>query len=232
MLPRAQLLPANLRSTGVAHFTSGQSASAAPTFTLPPIGSCSGERTLTIGIFDDSPSVAGLGGNDPISRRYEEAQIALRHVAAACSCKKECGAVLHFDQPSPWDIGPNRLHGRGLRRLSQGLQEPSGGYGSSCLLPSLRTAVSMATHFKGDAVQLIVFSDFLLTDAEPDAALTELAEFPGAVHAVVMTTLPPVQLETELNVTVTVIDGSSEPGAVASALVRSLCESRIGTATG
>ncbi|WP_253812859.1 hypothetical protein [Nocardia amikacinitolerans] len=176
--------------------------------------------------------MAGLGGNDPISRRYAEAQIAIRHVAAACSCKKECGAVLHFDQPSPWDVGPNRLHGRGLRRLSQGLQEPSGGYGSSCLLPSLRTAVTMATHFKGDAVQLIVFSDFLLADAEPDAALAELAKFPGAVHAVVLTTLPPVQLETEPNVTVTLIDGSSEPGAVARALVRSLCESRIGTATG
>ncbi|QLY30395.1 hypothetical protein H0264_35620 [Nocardia huaxiensis] len=233
MLPHARLRRARLIGEGDngVTFVPGK-RSEAMGFSLPHPGRCSGEKTLTIAIFDDSGSVAGLGGNDPVSQRYREAQLALRHLAVACTCGKEFGAVLHFDCPTPQDVPVTRLRGRGLRRLVRGLAEPIGAFGTSDLAPALTAAEAMAEEFDGGQVQLVVFSDFLLTDRQPDAVLSELAEFPGAVHAVVLTANPPLVLTSDPGVTVTNVGGSSEAGEVARALLASLTEHRVGVATG
>ncbi len=196
---------------------------------LPHPGSCSGQKTLTIVIADDSGSVAGLGGNDPVSQRYQEARIAFRHLAGHCSCRREFGAVLHFDYSTSYDVVPAGLDRRGLSRIEHGLQEPEDAGGSSDLGPSLARAKAMTAAFNGDHVQLVVFSDFLLTDADPESVYAELAKFPGTVHAVVLTVEPPRELLDEPGITVTEVSGTGLPGDVARALFTSMTARRIGS---
>ncbi|WP_280209123.1 hypothetical protein [Nocardia cyriacigeorgica] len=228
MLHHAQLIRARLLGNDADNgIRRTQIATAAMPFNLPDPGRCSGDKTLTIAVFDDSPSVAGLGGSDPISQRYREARIAFRHLAQACDCDKEFAAVLHFDHPSSGDVPPARIRGRSLRHINRGLRQPRE-FGTSELAHALSAATVMAERFDSDHIQLVVFSDFMLTDPEPEPVYAALLNFPGTVHAVVLTAKAPYQLSNEAAVTVTHIDSGSESGEVAGALLRSLTEHRIG----
>ncbi|WP_433194324.1 hypothetical protein ACQP1G_37045 [Nocardia sp. CA-107356] len=203
----------------------------APAFTLPHPGHCSGLRTLTIVITDDSASLTSPGGNDPVSQRYQEARIAFRHLANACTCGQEFGAVAHFDRPSSGDVAPVSLAGWGLRRLERGLRVPRLAAGTSRLGPVLAEAKVIAEAFAADLVQLVVFSDFLLTDQDVDGVLADLDNFPGQVHAVVLTASPQKQLFSGTSVTVTPVGIDAESGDVARALLRSLTAHRLAAAT-
>ncbi|GAA4536567.1 hypothetical protein [Amycolatopsis samaneae] len=190
-------------------------------------GNPSPTPTLLIALFDDSGSVTGRGGNDPLSGRYAEAEHAFRVVARRGS-RRERGAVLHFDSPCRGDVPPVSLTRRGMRRLRAGLREPRDSAGTSVLEPSLQRAVALARRYPQHATTLIILSDFLLLDAEPGQVLSELAAFPGAVHAVVLGShLPDGVLPG--NITVTPISWDSPPGAVAQAVFASLTAFRDGS---
>ncbi len=232
-LLRARLAPSRLIGSGQrTDYQHHETSSGGAPFTLPYPGGCSGEMTLTIVIADDSGSMAGLGGNDAVSQRYSEAALAFRHLAGSCTCGQEFGAVVHFDCPTSCDVGPVRLDGRGLRRIGQGLRQPPDALGASDLGPALARAAAMAAGFVSGQVRLVVFSDFLLTDADQTSVYAELAGFPGSVHAVVFTADPPRTLLDEPSVTVTAVNGAGQPGDVARAVLASLAERRIGSAAG
>ncbi|MCX4098053.1 hypothetical protein [Nocardia sp. alder85J] len=231
-LLRARLQRAQVIGSGNdARSATGRGSAIVP-FTLPHPGDCSDARTLTIAIFDDSGSVAGLGGNDPISLRYQEAGIAFRHLANACACGHEFGAVLHFDHPSGCDVPPVRLDGRrGLRQIERGLREPPGEFGTSDLGPSLAAAKVMAERFNGDHVTLMVFSDFMLTDADPASVYATMETFPGLVCNMVLAATVPQELVDIPNGRLREIPADAESGAVAQVILQGLTEHRLGADT-
>ncbi|MDT0330891.1 hypothetical protein [Nocardiopsis lambiniae] len=177
--------------------------------------------------FDNSGSVVSPSGTDPLSNRFAEVEHAF-HAVARRAAKHELGAVLHFDSPTKGDVPPVPLSCQGLGRLRSGLQVPSDGAGSSALLPSLRQAVKLAETHPQHAATLVVLSDFMLFDANPVAALHELAAFPGEVHAVVLGSYMSADAF-DPRITVTPIQREDPPGAVARALFRSLVAQRPGS---
>ncbi|MFK4102901.1 hypothetical protein ACI2L1_23005 [Streptomyces sp. NPDC019531] len=183
--------------------------------------------TLLIAIFDDSGSVISPAGTDPLSNRYAEAARAFAAVARK-GARHELGAVLHFDTPCSGDAGPVPITRRGLLTLRSGLRLPPDARGSSELEPSLRRATEMAEAYPDYTATLIVASDFLLMDAEPAQVLSELAAFPGQVHAVVLGARLPAGVLEE-RITMTRIRRDDPPGAVARALFSSMVIHRPGS---
>lgn len=182
--------------------------------------------TLLVAVFDDSGSVTSPAGTDPLSNRYAEVTEAFR-VVARRGAAHELGAVLHFDTPSSGQVGPVPLTRRGLLVLRRGLRVPANGAGSSELAPSLHAATGLAASYPDHQATLVVLSDFALLDPDPGPVLTELAAFPGQVHAVVLGRALPAGVLDE-RITVTPIDRDDPPGAVARALFSSLTTHRIG----
>ena len=149
-------------------------------------GVCSGDATLQIWIFDDSGSVTGVGGTDPMAHRYREARTALRHVARACSCGAERVGIVHFDA-NKGRVRPSRIGGLGELWLRRGLQVPIGAPGSSDLLTALQVAEAWADQAAdGTSLQMVVFSDFALTDEDPDDVIRRMESFSGEVTACVL----------------------------------------------
>jgi hypothetical protein len=195
--------------------------------TLGDPGTCCGTATTTFVVTDSSGSVASPGGNDPTSRRHDEAGLAIRHVAAACHCGRERVALLPFDQPSLGLVLPQRLDGSGIRRLKRGMVIAERTGASSSLLPALTCAERLAKLTPNHAA-VVVLSDFELCDHHADRVLERLASFPGYVHAVVLGARPPSQLAGHDDVAISVITPSSPPGAVARAVFDGLIRYRDG----
>lgn len=191
---------------------------------LGDVGSCPQQPTLVIGIVDDSGSVTAPGGADPISNRYGELGLALRAVARACRCRQERAAVLHFDSPAG-DTAVLPLTRAGFVGLSQGLRAPIDGCGTSDLLPALRRASELAGDYPDHEVVLIVFSDFALSDRDPSAVIRELRDFPGVVYACVLGRDRDALQGIDRQIAV---DHTSQPGAVAQALLAALTHHRRG----
>jgi hypothetical protein len=229
MTRHAELLPSALLASHFLGVTTTHGPSAQPTSTyyhLGDPGQPAKVPTLLIAIFDDSGSVISVGGTDPLSNRYAEARRAFAFVARHGS-RRELGAVLHFDTPRG-DIGPIPLTRLGMRRLLPSLGVPRGAAGSSRLAPSLQRARAFAEAHPQHATTLVVFSDLLLLDVDPGVVLTELAAFSGDVHVVVLgSCVTPAELDGR--VTLTHVDRSDPPGAVARALFTSLISHRPGS---
>ncbi|MCR6484035.1 hypothetical protein M8542_14520 [Amycolatopsis sp. OK19-0408] len=183
--------------------------------------------TIVIALFDDSGSVTGRGGNDPLARRYDEVEHAFQVVARRGS-RRELGAVLHFDSPCRTDAGPVPITRLGMASLRPGLRRPKDGVGSSTLAPSLDQAVELAHSHPRHQATLVVLSDFLLLDADPAQVLSDLRAFPGLVHAVVLGSRVPDGV-LDGAVTVTQIMSGGPRGAVAKALFGSLVARRPGS---
>jgi hypothetical protein len=138
---------------------------------------------------------------------------------------------LHFDTPSSGEVGPVPITRRGLLVLRSGLRVPRDGAGSSELAPSLHRAVEIAQAHPDHEATLVVLSDYYLMDPEPGPVLSELAAFPGDVHAVVLgARIPSGVLDTRI--TVTHIQRDDPPGAVARAVFASLITHRPGSHLG
>ncbi len=196
-------------------------------YSLGRPGACPTHPTLLIAIFDDSGSVtAPLGGNDPVGNRYREAAAAIRRVGSGCRCRRELVAVLHFDTPTDRDVAPTSIRGPGHQQVATGLQLPGNAVGSSCLGPSLQAATLLAGRHPGHTATLVVFSDLALLDPDPVAVLDQLADFPGAVHAVVLGGRRPRSLHERI--TSTEVRYNDPPGAVARALFGDLTRHRKG----
>lgn len=203
------------------------------------LGAC-GAPGLYCLISDDSPSVTGSGGNDPLANRYLEAQAAFRALARACTCGRCVGAVLHFDlvgSSGPVPVRDRRPSPMSRRRrlnarLEAALQTPRNRLGSSELGPSLAEALRLVEEYPDHEAVLIVASDFQLFDADPAALIGKLDRFAaerGGVHAVVLgrpvpggVLAPPIRTH--------LVQPGSAPGALARAVARGLAEYRSGAA--
>jgi hypothetical protein len=183
--------------------------------------------TLLITLFDNSGSVTSAGGTDPLSNRYAEAERAFAVVARRGS-RHELGAIIHFDTPSSGEVEPTAITRSGLVRLRTGLRPPPEAAGTSELRPSLHRAVELAETHADHEVTLVVLSDFLFMDPEPAPVLSDLATFPGTVHAIVLGRRLPEGVLDE-RITVTSVDRDCPPGAVARALFIGLVAHRPGS---
>lgn len=189
-------------------------------------GSCTACGSQTWMLIDSSPSVDDSDGNDPLSRRYDETALAIRHVAAACRCGRDRIALVPFDTGSPEHVAPQPLTTRGVRRLDRGLQRLAATCGMSSQLGPALDRVE-AQHVRGESgLAVVVFSDFLLTDHNPTSVMSRLRAFPGHVHAVVLGAQPPSVLVTDPNITVTRLTPASPPGAAARAVFEGLTRFR------
>lgn len=198
-----------------------------PTYTLGAPGKPSPVPTLLIALFDNSGSVTSPGGTDPLSNRYAEVIRAFQTVARRGS-RHELGAIVHFDTPSSGEVEPVPITRTGMLRLRLGLRPPPDGAGTSELEPSLHRALEIGEAYTGHEITLVVLSDFELLDRDPGHVLSDLAAFPGAVHAVVLGGRLPAGVLSD-PITVTAVDRQSRPGAVARALFSSLVTHRPGS---
>jgi hypothetical protein len=226
MTGQAILQPGWLQAVSLHGTVSAQRVAAGVRIQLPHPGRPAPYPTLLIAVFDDSGSVAGPVGSDPLSGRYEEARRAFE-VVARRGATHELGAVLHFDSPCSGDISPTPLVRRSLFALRGALRVPHDGAGSSELGPSLRWAYQLAAEHPDHQATLVLFSDFLLLDPEPGPVLRDLAAFPGDVHAVVLGGRLPTGVLGE-RIQRTDITQEDQPGALALALFGSLTSHRLG----
>ena len=177
---------------------------------------------------DHSGSITSIGGTDPIGNRFREAARAIDAVATWSVAKRSKAAVIHFDQPSTGNTPVLALNDSGsVRRLKHALRVPAGARGTSDLSPSLTKAEEIAAAHPGHDIRLTILSDFELTDTDPSDVFARLAAFPGEVHAVILNTEPPADLRGE-NITITRLEYSDPPGALAAAIHRSLTATRRG----
>lgn len=197
-----------------------------PPLRLGNPGRCPGHESLTIAIFDDSGSVTGPTGNDPVSNRYAEAKAAFDALARRCRCGRCQAAVLHFDLCG--GAGPLPLKGRVPGPLARALAIPPDATGYSLLGPSLAMARQIVD--KAPAARdlaLVVFSDFQLFDPNLDQVLADMAGFPGEVQAVVLGASPEASA-LDPGITITRLGVDDAPGALGRALLRSLARGRRG----
>jgi hypothetical protein len=199
-------------------------------YSLGNAGRCSGHKRLYAFAFDDSGSVTGVGGNDPLSKRYAEARLAIRTLARACRCGRELAAVCHWDV-SRLDVPPVGFDQRGTALLQHGMRLPVDGGGTSDLGPVLGriTRLTRVWAWRGWDVHLIVLSDFELTDTDSDGVFAQLDRFarPHNATAVVLGGNPPTQL-LDSHATVLPVISSDPPGALAMTLFDVLTRDRIG----
>lgn len=178
-------------------------------------------------IMDHSGSLNVQGGNDPVGSRYTEAQYAVRALAKWTLTGRQQLAVLSFDHPRSKIIGPLPLHrAAGRKILLNALKAPANPWGASNLVPAMQATNRLAQSAEDADLRCTIFSDFELTDLNPDQPYEELTRFPGQVHAVVLNAEPPVRLEELPNVTVTRIASDSPTGLTAAALLHSLAATR------
>ncbi len=203
------------------------------------LGACQAPSLYCL-VSDDSPSVTGSGGNDPLANRYVEAQAAFRALARACGCGRCLGAVVHFDLvggTGPVPVRDRRLSPMGRRgrlspRLEAALRTPRNRLGSSVLEPGLEEALRLVEEHPDHQPTLIVASDFQLFDDDPARVIARLDRFAaerGSVHAVVLgrpvpggVIAPPIRTH--------LVQPGSAPGALARAVARGLAEYRSGAA--
>ncbi|MFI5709010.1 hypothetical protein [Kribbella sp. NPDC051620] len=228
MIRTVQIRPAHLLAAEL-RWASGSTRTNRPkvSYQLGNPGRPSPEPTITIVITDDSGSVIGPAGADPVSNRYEEAWRAFQAIGRRGS-RHELGAVLHFDTPTSGDIGPTPLTTGGLQRLRSGLHVPRDAAGTSYLGPSLNAATAMANHYTNHEATLVVLSDFELFDDNIGNVIDDLAKFPGDVHAVVLGGTPMNDVLHD-RIRVTPANYDDAPGTVARAVFGGLTARRPGS---
>ncbi len=224
LLP-GRLQSAELQGTSVDREARRSEARRVLAVQLGPVGRCPDVPVLLIGCFDNSGSVAGVGGNDPCSNRFAEAQLAIEAVSRRCDCGEELVALLNFDSPTSADVKPTALR-NGMASIERGLTIPADGGGSSILGPSLGMARQLAAQYSDHHAVLCVLSDFELYDGDVPGVLTGLANFPGQVHAVALRTVPPQRLTDDPRVVVSRVNQGDPPGTLARAVFSALTATR------
>src|SRR5205085_646195 len=192
---------------------------------LGPAGRCpEGDgRSTRVLVFDDSASVVGYQGTDPVGRRYQEATIAVDVLGRSCRCGRELVGVVHFDGGEA-DLAPVAVATRpGLVAVHEALRVPDDGAGVSTVGPALAEAEA----WPGPLTTLVILSDFALTDTETVTDL--LATRPPWVEHVHLVSLGLVPSFTGGVVPpwVTVTRLGHTPGQVAEAIHRSFTRTRL-----
>ena len=146
-------------------------------------GHCPDHPVLTTFLVDDSGSVVGPAGNDPLSNRYAEIAQAIRAVRRWCLCGHERVSVIHFDTPTSGCLSPTPLRQLRGPRLARSLRTPSDARGASTALPAL---VALTDGLPGEGsteLVTVILSDWELFDTPIELART-LASLPGHLVAV------------------------------------------------
>jgi hypothetical protein len=228
----AELLPAVLVSRRAtvarrAHASAAEEAYVRQ-IVLGRAGACPDRPTLSMFLFDNSGSVAGVAGNDPVGARFLEARVAIERLARHCRCGKELVAILHFDTPTSTDLAPRPLTKANTAAIRNSLKIPYDGAGRSLLGPSLRAARKLADSHADHRAVLVALTDFELFDADLGSVMRDYVGFPGRVHAASLRTEPPAVLTESPKVTVTRINAGDPPGTLAQAIFGALVEDRPG----
>lgn len=220
-----RLLPTSIAASALGSARPGTATAEGPSLGYP--GRDPRRPAVLLLDFDHSYSVIGMGGNDPVGQRFDEAWQAIRHVARYSHGRTLVG-LLHFDQPCLGNLAPapiaRQTH---LRALHAGLRAPSDAVGSSCLEPSLAIAEQYAATHPGADVWFVPFSDFELTDDDPADVLRRLARFPGRVLAVSLGGAPPLPLGGP-ELSVCIVTPMSRPGTTAKVVFAALTQTRPG----
>jgi len=221
-------LPSSLRPTSIlgAAAASGN-ARKVGRIRLGYPGRCPKTPTLNIYACDDSGSLYGPAGSDPLSNRYGEVRRALEAVARHCSCGECLAAIIHFDTPTTGCAEPTPLTRGGMRRLASGLAVPRDATGASLLGGSLAKAENLAAQHPDHHVVLTILTDWELFDDDVSDLFSRLARFPGAVYAVGLRTPPPAELLDPAIQTVTITKDSPR-GSLARAVFDGLTLYRQG----
>lgn len=223
------LLPSQIEASQVfgleGERQSRRSGNRTPQINLGRTGRCPEQPILFTTVVDNSGSVSGVAGNDPVGNRFAELRLAIESVAKRCRCGDELVALLNFDSPTSVDVPPTAMKG-GMSVIDQGLKIPADGAGSSVLGSSLGLARRLVDHHPEHQGVLVVLSDFELLDRDVPGVLKELCDFPGLVHAVVLRSAPPQQLVDDPRVDVTHVTHSDPPGALAKAIFAALTATR------
>jgi hypothetical protein len=164
--------------------------------------------TLNLFAFDDSGSLSGPIGNDPLSNRYGESRRALEVVARHCACRECLGAIIHFDTPTMGCVEPTPFTRAGRRQLATGLRLPQDAAGASLLGASLAKAESLAAQYPDHSLTLTVLTDWELFDNNVPELFSRIASFPGTVRAVGLRNPPPAELLDPAIQTVTITPNS------------------------
>lgn len=204
------------------------SGRAAPSYQLGWPGRCSSTPGLDIVVADDSASVTGPGGTDPVAARYSEIEAAVTKVGKKCRCRRCLALVIHFDTPTHADTPPTLIGTwQGRAKLGRGLRLPWDAIGSSILCPSLARAEAIAQQHPGYGVRLTILTDWQLFDSDPTDVIDRIQRFPGQVLCVGLNSPPPIALESD-NTTLRAITYKDPPGALAQAVFNQLTYDRVG----
>lgn len=219
-----RLLPSALAPSRVVSLP-GSTAPQPDELPLGHPGSDPKHPVIVLAAMDHSYSVTGLGGADPIGRRFEELTRAIRHVARHSKRGTHVG-LLSFDQPSSGDVPPGVIGSVAHRRLlERNLRVPLDARGSSSLGPSLAVAEQVARDNPTAEVWFVPISDFALTDADLPDVQERLSGFSGHVLAVVLGHPAPADLAGP-RLSVCEVTTQSPPGTVALALYAALTAGR------
>lgn len=196
-------------------------------------GRCPARDGLTrhVCCYDDSGSIVGHGGNDCLSRRYQETAIALDLLGRHCRCGRELVGVVHFDT-GLLDVAPSPVGtASGLKAVHEALQIPPHAPGISTVGPALDVAEKFAVD--EPLTTLVIASDFLLSDTGRVGELVDAKPtWVDYVHLVSLGQPPFVaQAEAPPWVTVTSLgapgtDQTRQPGEVAKAMHASFTRTR------
>lgn len=137
-VPISTASPSSSTRSGVLHAWQHEYDSAG--FIVPDLGQCPGHAVDVDIILDQSPSMAGAGGNDPLSRRHFEIRAVLRRLAQSCRCGRERVSLVPFDQPPDATVIGTAMDRRGSRRLGRALDAVARCSTSSSLGPALDIA--------------------------------------------------------------------------------------------
>lgn len=181
--------------------------------------------------YDDSGSIVGHGGNDCLSRRYQETAIALELLGQHCRCGRELVGIVHFDT-GLLDVAPTPVGtASGLDTVRASLQIPPQAPGISTVAPALALAEKFAVN--EPLTTLVVLSDFMLTDTGRVGELVD--DKPAWADHVHLVSLgqPPFVAPSEAPPWVTATslggpapDDTRQPGEVAKAMNASFTRTR------
>ncbi|MHA7271206.1 vWA domain-containing protein [Arthrobacter sp. HLT1-20] len=191
------------------------------TIRLGHLGHCPAVPTLTTFLPDDSGSLSGPTGNDPVSNRYAEARRALDALGRHCYCGNCLVAVVHFDTPTLGCIEPTPLTRDARQRLASGLEIPRDSAGTSYLGPSLAKAEELTANYPDHRSVLIILTDWALFDHDLASIYARIVAFSGTVFAVGLRS-PVPDAVTGPNIRSITISADSPPGALARAVFEGL----------
>ncbi len=204
------------------------SGQVAPSYRLGWAGRCGSTPGLDIIVPDDSASITGPGGTDPVAARYTEMEVAVTKVGKKCRCHRCLATVIHFDTPTRADVPPTLIGTwQGRTKLGRGLRVPWDAIGSSILGPSLTRAEAIARQHPDHGARLTILTDWQLFDIDPTEVVDRIHRFPGQVLCVGLNSPPPIALESD-NTTLQAITYKDPPGALAQAVFDQLTRDRVG----